>query len=231
MKGLIIATTIFAGLTLAACQNAEDTSANETPPVAGPVEPAPPVAEPAVSVGPHTTSQASLVSDSEWVVLFAGHDLTSFEPLGEAQWNIIDDYVEGDGYTESFLVTKGRYTDFRLHVEFWPGPEANSGIFIRCDDPGEVSATSCYEINVFDTNENPDSRTGSIVNHQPPLVTTEANERWNTYDIVAEGSHITVTLNGAVTAEIDDESHPDGPFALQNNGGLIRFRNVRLQPL
>ena len=180
---------------------------------------------------PQTTTQASLDSDPEWVVLFAGHDLTSFDPLGDAQWNIIDDYVEADGYMGSFLVSKGGYTDFRLQVEFYPGPEANSGIFIRCEDRNAVSADSCYEINVFDTNENPDNRTGSIVNHQAPLVTSESNEQWNTYDIVAQGSQITVTLNGTITAQIDDDSHPNGPFALQNNGGLIRFRNVMLQPL
>ncbi len=232
MQGLSIATIIFLGLALGACQNAEDMSAEDSPPVAGPVEQAPPVAvSPATAVTPQTTAQASLVSEANWAVLFSGHDLTSFDPSGDAQWNIIDDYVEADGYTGSFLVSKGRYTDFRLTVEFWPGAESNSGIFIRCDDPSAVSATNCYEINIFDTNENPDNRTGSIVNHQPPLITTEAEEQWNTYDIVAEGSHIAVTLNGTVTAEIDDDSHPNGPFALQNNGGLIRFRNVRLQPL
>ncbi len=232
MKGLSIATIIFLGLALGACQNAEDMSTEDSPPVAGPVEQAPPVAvSPATAVTPQTTAQASLVSESNWAVLFGGHDLTSFDPSGDAQWNIIGDYVEADGYTGSFLVSKGRYTDFRLTVEFWPGAESNSGIFIRCDDPSAVSATNCYEINIFDTNENPDNRTGSIVNHQPPLITTEAEEQWNTYDIVAEGSHIAVTLNGTVTAEIDDDSHPNGPFALQNNGGLIRFRNVRLQPL
>ena len=138
---------------------------------------------------------------------------------------------DNDGMIARQLTQRVTQRDFRLHVEFWPGAESNSGIFIRCEDPAAVSAISCYEINIFDTNENPDNRTGSIVNHAPPLTTTEAEEQWNTYDIVAEGSRIVVTLNGNVTAEIDDDSHANGPFALQNNGGLIRFRNVRLQPL
>ncbi len=227
MKGLAIATIVFLSLALTACQNAEDPV-----PIAGLVEPAPPVAAPASEpTGPQTTTQASLVSDPEWTILFAGHDLTSFDPLGDAQWNIIDDYVEADGYVGSWLVSRGGYRDFRLRVDFWPGPDSNSGIFIRCKDPVAIAATSCYEINIFDTNENPDNRTGSIVNHAPPAVTTESNEKWNTYDIVAEGSRIVVMLNGTVTAEIEDDSHPYGPFALQNNGGLIRFRNVQLQPL
>ncbi|HEY5622772.1 MAG TPA: DUF1080 domain-containing protein, partial [Gammaproteobacteria bacterium] len=173
MKGISYATMILTALALAACQPAEDSAAPsaEAPPVAGPVEAPPPAApppapEPAPAPGtPQTTTQASLVSDSEWVILFAGHDLTSFEPLGPAQWNIIDDYVEADGYTGSWLVSRGGYTNFRLQVDFYPGPDANSGIFIRCEDRNAVSAESCYEINIFDNNENPNNRTGSIVNH------------------------------------------------------------------
>ena len=227
MKGFTITTIVFSCLALTACQNADDPA-----PMAGSLEPAPPVADAAPQPNvPQTTTQASLLSDPEWAILFAGHDLTSFNPLGDAQWNIIDDYVEADGYVGSWLVSRGGYRDFRLRVEFWPGPDSNSGIFIRCEDPAAITANSCYEINIYDTNENPDNRTGSIVNHVPPAVTTEANEQWNTYDIVAEGSRIIVTLNGTVTADIEDDSHPYGPFALQNNGGLIRFRNVQLQPL
>lgn len=227
MKGFAITTIVFSSLALTACQNADDPA-----PMAGPVDPAPPVADAAPQPNvPQTTTQASLLSDPEWAILFAGHDLTSFNPLGDAQWNIIDDYVEADGYVGSWLVSRGGYRDFRLRVEFWPGPDSNSGIFIRCEDPAAITANSCYEINIYDTNENPDNRTGSIVNHVPPAVTTEANEQWNTYDIIAEGSRIIVTLNGTVTADIEDDSHPYGPFALQNNGGLIRFRNVQLQPL
>lgn len=48
--------------------------------------------------------------------------------------------------------------------------------------------------------------------------------------IVAEGSRIVVTLNGTVTAEYEDDSFPHGPFALQHNQGVIRFRNVQLRP-
>ncbi len=232
MKGLSIVTIAFSGLALAACQNADDMSAEDSPPATGPVEQAPPIAvAPSATAEPQTTTQASLLSEWNWVVLFTGHDLTSFDAFGDAQWNIIDYYVEADGYTGSFLVSKGWYSDFHLRVEFWPSPDANSGIFIRCDDSAAVSATGCYEINIFDTNQNPDNRTGSIVNHLPPMASMEAGGQWNTFDIVAEGSHIVVTLNGTVTAEIDDDTHPSGAFALQNNGGLIRFRNVRLRPL
>jgi hypothetical protein len=63
------------------------------------------------------------------------------------------------------------------------------------------------------------------------MATLETGGKWNSYDIVAEGTHIVVTLNGTVTADFEDDTHPSGPFALQNNGGLIRFRAVQLRPL
>ena len=65
-----------------------------------------------------TTSQITLAQ--EWTTLFDSSNLDSFNTLGEAQWIIIDDYVEADGYTRSYLVTKENYGDFELEVEFWP---------------------------------------------------------------------------------------------------------------
>ena len=46
------------------------------------------------------------------------------------------------------------------------------------------------------------------------------------YEITAEGSHI-VVLNGA--GSVEAESYAEGSIALQNNGGLIRFRAVQVK--
>lgn len=192
-------------LSLGACQNAtEETPASEP-------------ATPAV--------------ESEWVTLFDGTDLNQFNQLGDAQWNIVDDYVEADGYAFSYLSTKEMYGDFELEVEFWPSADANSGIYIRSQNPEEIKAESGYEINIYDTNENPDNRTGSIIHFSAPLEPTEAGERWNKYQIKAQGSHITVRLNDKLVNDLEDESYASGPISLQNNGGLIRFRNVRVRRL
>ena len=174
---------------------------------------------------------ASAPAETEWVTLFDGTDLNQFNQVGEAQWNIIDDYVEADGYKWNYLVTKESYSDFQLRVEFWPSPDANSGVYIRCQNPEEIKAESGYEINIYDTNENPDNRTGAIIHFTAPMTAIEAGGQWNTYEITAEGSHIVVHLNGTLVADLEDESHASGPIALQNNGGLIRFRNVQVKPL
>ncbi len=204
MKHLSIAMVIL----FAACQNATEAPPSEavaTPPPA--------------------------VTEAEWVTLFDGTNLDHFNMVGEAQWNIIDDYVEADGYKLSYLVTKESYGDFQLKVEFWPSPDANSGVYIRSQNPEEIKAESGYEINIYDTNENPDNRTGSIIHFTPPLTAIEAGSQWNTYEITAEGSHIVVHLNGTLVADLEDESYASGAIALQNNGGLIRFRNVQVKPL
>lgn len=200
MKRVFIALAI---LSLGACQTADEA----TPP-----------ADPA----------ASPVDDG-WVTLFDGTDLSHFNQLGEAEWNIVDDYVEADGYERSYLVTKETYADFELEVEFWPSADANSGVYIRSQNPEEIASDSGYEINIYDTNESPDNRTGAIIHFSPPLEATTAGERWNRYQIRAEGSHIVVHLNGTLVADLEDDTYASGPIALQNNGGLIRFKNVRVK--
>ena len=55
--------------------------------------------------------------------------------------------------------------------------------------------------------------------------------RWNTYEIVAKGPRLTVTLNGTRTVEIEDSQYSDGPIALQYGAGVVKFRNVRIRPL
>ena len=38
--------------------------------------------------------------------------------------------------TNAFLISKGKYKDFQIYAGFWVGNNnANSGIFIRCEDP------------------------------------------------------------------------------------------------
>jgi hypothetical protein len=176
-----------------------------------------------------TTSQFTLAQ--EWTTLFDGSNVGSFNTLGEAQWNIIDNYVEADGFTGSYLVTKEIYGDFELELEFWPSMDANSGVYIRNLSGEKIGADFGYEINIYDTNENPDNRTGAIIRFSPPMAEVIAGGKWNKYEIRAEGSRIVVHLNGTLVADLDDDTYASGPIAFQNNGGLIRFRNIRIRPL
>ena len=84
-----------------------------------------------------------------WITLFGGVDLLNFNRLGPADWQLIDDYVEGDGYMGSFLVTKDSFSDFELVLDFWPSSDANSGVFMRCEGPDAIANETCIELNCF----------------------------------------------------------------------------------
>src|SRR5262245_23803732 len=85
----------------------------------------------------------SAASASAWQTLFDGTTLTGWTPVGDANWQIMDGAVAADSGT-GFLLTAASYADFDLDLEFWVTPDANSGVFIRCANPSEIGAATCY---------------------------------------------------------------------------------------
>ncbi len=168
--------------------------------------------------------------DAEWTTLFDGTSLEGWRTLGDANWELGDGAVsatEGSG----FLVTGEPYGDYEFSVEFWVDEPANSGIFIRCQDPEAIRDTNCYEVNIFDTRADQTYRTGGIVHIASPSEVIDAGGQWNTYLIRAEGSRLVVTLNGARVVDVNDDQFSSGPIALQYGAGVVRFRNVRIRAL
>ena len=163
--------------------------------------------------------------------LFDGSSLDGWIASGDANWSLVDGGAVEASSGGGHLVSENSYSDFVLSLEFWVDDPANSGIFIRCADPDEISPNSCYEINIFDQREDQTYRTGSIVFFAAPAVHINAGGQWNSYEIRAEGSRLLVTLNGMITVDMEDETYSEGPLTLQYGGGLVRFRNVQIQTL
>jgi hypothetical protein len=63
------------------------------------------------------------------------------------------------------------------------------------------------------------------------LTELKAGNQWNTFDITANDSKITVILNGIKTAELDHKQFAIGPIALQHGAGTIKFRKVQIKKL
>ena len=91
---------------------------------------------------------------------------------------------------------------------------------------------------IGDANWHPEG--GAIVDVAavPVPITNTAGGKWNTYEITAKGSQLTVRLNGVQTASVQDSKHASGPFALQMGpgvkgaqGGPIKWRKVQIRPL
>ena len=180
------------------------------------------------------SSVASGQSDG-WVTLVDDKKMGDWTEVGKANWAMKDGALVADKITEgkdpSYLVSKNSYKDFQIKAEFWADDDANSGIFIRCDQSAKIDAKICYEVNIFDKRPDQSYRTGGIVDVAKPASVIQTGGKWNNYDITARGSQLTVVLNGAKVVDVKDTKHVDGPIALQYGAGTVKFRNVRIRRL
>ncbi|MGH9650588.1 MAG: 3-keto-disaccharide hydrolase, partial [Terriglobales bacterium] len=131
----------------------------------------------------------------------------------------------------SVLVSKRSFKDFELYAEFWADHDTNSGLYIRCTEPGKVSSASAYEAQIWDRNPDPSRSTGALLPVATVAPVYKAGGRWNTYEIYAKGTQITVKLNGVVTASTQDAKTHEGRIGLQFNGGPIKFRKLLVKEL
>ena len=140
---------------------------------------------------------------------------------------------KGKGY----LVSKSLYSDFQIRAEFWVDDDANSGVFLRCEDPQNVTAKNAYEVNIYDKRPGAEYGTGAIVDVAKVEPMPKAGGKWNTYEITAQGSHLVVVLNGVKTVDVQDSQHKSGRVALQyfpgvvKDAGVVKFRKVEIKAL
>jgi hypothetical protein len=176
---------------------------------------------------------SSMASSSGWTVLFDGSNLDNWDAIGNANWRITDGAVQADsgGKRQGFLVSKNSYGNFQVRAEFWVDDNANSGVFLRCSDRKQVTAKNAYEVNIFDKRPDPTYGTGAIVYVAKIANMPKAGGKWNTYEITAKGSRLTVVLNGVQTVDVQDSQHASGPIALQYGAGVVKFRRVEIKPL
>jgi len=177
-----------------------------------------------------------------WETLLDGDKgLDNFDRVGDANWRVESGAIVADRGKSGFLVSKNAYKDFEIRAEFWAASDTNSGIFIRCNNREKIDSKNCYEVNIWDTRPDPKYGTGAIVDVAavPVPLTNKADGRWNTYEITAKGSQLTVRLNGVQTASAQDAKLAAGPFGLQYatggaqgaQGGPIKWRKVQIRPL
>lgn len=170
-----------------------------------------------------------------WQRLVDGRSVPAgWTKVGMDGWSVADGSLQGTGTTPAaaaYLVSPQSYTDFELRAEFWADHTCNSGIFIRCQDRNKIGADNAYEVNIFDQRPDPKYGTGAIVNIATVNPMPKAGNRWNIFDVTARGDHLVVFLNGQQTVNVRDGKHKAGPIALQNGGGIIRWRSVDIRTL
>ncbi len=180
-------------------------------------------------------------SGAGWNTLIDGSNgLENWNRAGDANWRAEGGAIVADKGKGGHLVSKNAYNDFAFYAEFWAETDTNSGVFIRCTDPNKINSVNCYEVNIWDIRPDPSYGTGAIVDVAavPVPIVNKAGGRWNTYEIYAKGSQMTISLNGVVTVHTQDSKHAGGLVTLQYGagvkgatGGPIKWRKVMIKSL
>lgn len=127
------------------------------------------------------------------------------------KWEIVKDRVDGSTavssndpaaaggkYGAADIVTKDKFKDFRLHVEFLVAkPGGNSGVYLQ----------NRYEIQILDGDSTPHGMAAVINDAAAPYSAYNGTGKWNAYDIVfraarfkdgkrVENPMVTVYFNG-----------------------------------
>jgi hypothetical protein len=176
-----------------------------------------------------------------WITLLDGANpksLDNWNRIGDANWRAEDGAIVADKGKGGHLVSKNSFRDFQLRAEFWADHTTNSGIFFRVSDPKAIGSKTAYEANIYDQRPEPEYGTGAIVNVSKVSPMPKAGGKWNTIEITAKGSHLTVVLNGTKTADAQHGQFAEGPISLQFSNpekgaaaGAIKWRTVQIKPL
>src|SRR5687768_4384234 len=185
--------------------------------------------------------QMSGQDDAGWITLLDGSNaktLNNWNRIGDANWRDEDGAIVADKGKGGHLVSKNSYKDFQIRAELWADHTTNSGIFFRISDPKTIGSKTAYEANIYDQRPEQDYSTGAIVNVAKVSPIPKAGGKWNTLEITARGSHLTVVLNGTKTADVQHSQFSEGPISLQFSnrekgtpGGAIKWRKVQIRPL
>jgi len=173
--------------------------------------------------------------------LFNGHDLSGWD--GDPRlWSVKDGMIVGhtagvEMTDNSFLITKQPYANFILRAEV-KLRNLNSGIQFRSErvhdwvvrgyqaDAGEDN----YWGNIYE-----EKGRGTLVDGWKGKGEKAVKLKgWNDYEILCDGDHIRLTLNGVVTADMHDSNRREGIIALQLHRGPpmeVYFRNIRIKVL
>lgn len=205
--------------------------------------------------------QAGVPSDA--IILFDGSNLNAWKSKngdGAPQWKINPDGSMTVRDKTGDIVTKRRFGDVQLHLEWRSDPantqngqnRSNSGVFLQ----------GLYEVQILNNNNNNtyvNGMVGSIYKQKAPeVMAARPTGEWNSYDIIfhapefnesgarTKAATITVLLNGVLIQDHfeikgsteyiglpKNNPHGDGPIILQDHGDKsgVGFRNIWVRKL
>ena len=153
-------------------------------------------------------------------------------------WKVENGYIVNPTGKGTYLCTTKQYGDFELLMDWWIGPGADSGVYLRgtpqvqiWDPVNGIPAAKIGSGGLYNNKKGP---SGPLVNADRP-----AGE-WNQFRIVLIEDIVSIWLNDQlVVNNVPLENYwdrsqplqPIGPIQLQTHGGELRFRNVFLREI
>lgn len=151
-------------------------------------------------------------------------------PDWQVNWTVTDGLLINSS-AGSDLITKQRFSDFRLQAEYKYPAGSNSGIYLR----------GRYEFQIVDDFEgspNGVGNSGAIYGCIAPSVNAvRPAEEWNQVEITLIGRYVTVVLNGTeiisnqeipgiTGGALDSDEGSPGPIFLQGDHGPVTFKTI-----
>jgi hypothetical protein len=168
--------------------------------------------------------------------LFDGKDLNGWHPsqASPREWTVQNGDLVSPGNGPE-IISDRKFGDFKLHIEFNCGKDANSGVYLR----------GRYEVQIETESqaEPPSHHTGGVYGFlapQPEL--PRSPDVWQSFDITFVGRHVTIVQNGRTIIDgkevpgitggaLDSHEGEPGPIYLQGSEkGHVRFRNIVVTP-
>lgn len=152
------------------------------------------------------------------------------------------------------VYTEKEYSNFVLRFEFKLSPGANNGLGIRAPLKGDAAYVG-MELQILDDSSDrykdvqPWQRHGSIYGvAAAKMGQLKPVGEWNSEEVIADGRHITVKLNGKTIVDVENldtwefesphkrDEHPGiknetGHIGFLGHGDPLEFRNIRIKEL
>jgi len=172
-----------------------------------------------------------------FVPLFNGQDLSGWhtDPSKPGNWRVEKGVLIGSGAKVSYLYSdRYNFQDFHLRVEARMNAGGNSGVYFRAK-----TGVLGYQSDIINPDETTARKTGTLTDEHEVLVTflepVAPPNQWFTMDVIAEGNHIVIQVNGKTTADYTDEKrrYTSGRIALQQARPqtVVEFRKVEIKEL
>ncbi len=171
--------------------------------------------------------------DGGWVQIFNGKNLNGWvvHPEDKARWSVQDGAIVGEGPVGHLYTERGDYENFRFRIEAMISDGGNSGQYFRTEI-AKGFPPAHYEAQINATHGDP-VRTGSLYNIVPITQQKHKPNEWFTQEVVADGDHIVIILNGETVVDTHDSKYSKGHLGLQqhNEGSVVRVRKAEVLEL